>query len=112
MMSRSERRLAESEQQADSALRFAGVSSFFPVLPIGADGLARGRSQSSVARSAIRRTRAQRAHFTVTLRGERISGTEDGPGPVLQARSSAQRYGGYRRPAESEAAYLVAASRP
>jgi hypothetical protein len=61
----------------------------------------RGRSQSSVARSAIQRTRAQRAHFTVTLRGERMPGTEDGPRPVFQARPSAQRYGGYRRPAEA-----------
>jgi hypothetical protein len=59
---------------------------------------------------AIRRTRAQRAHLTVTLRGERMPGTEDGPGPVLQARPSAQRYGGGRRPAEAGQPDLAAAA--
>ena len=46
-------------------------------------------------------TRPQGAPLTVILRGKRMPGTEDGPGPVLQARPSTQRYGGYRRPAEA-----------
>ena len=37
--------------------------------------------------------------MTVILRGKRMPGTEDGPGPVWQARVIGQRYGGYRLPA-------------
>ena len=39
--------------------------------------------------------------MTVILRGKRMPGTEDGPGPILQVRSSGQRNGGYRLPADA-----------
>jgi hypothetical protein len=37
--------------------------------------------------------------LTVILRGERMPGTEDGPGPVFAAAIIDTAYGGYRRPA-------------
>ena len=61
---------------------------------------------------AIRRTRPQGAPLTVILSGKRMPGTEDGQGPLLQARSSTQRNGGDRRPAEAGQPGLAAASRP
>ena len=76
-------------------------ASLFPVLPIGADGLAGQDRCSRVALAPIAvATRPQGAPLTVILGGKRKPGTEDGPGP-LQARPSRQRYGGDRRPAEA-----------
>ncbi len=37
----------------------------------------------------------------MVLPGKMMAGTEDGQGPVLQARSSMKRYGGYCLPAEA-----------
>jgi hypothetical protein len=48
----------------------------------------------------------------MVLRGKRMPGTEDGSGPLSQARPLGQRYGGDRRPAGTGQPDLAAAARP
>lgn len=72
-------------------------TSLCPVLPIGADGLAEQDHCSRVGACAHHAvTRPEGAPLTVSLCGERMPGTEDGPGPVFASAASAQRDGGYR----------------
>ncbi len=70
----------------------------FPVLLTGAMSC-RPRSLSSVARSAIRRTRAQRAHFTVIWRGERMPGAWRTARPARAGAVIGDRWGASRLPA-------------
>jgi hypothetical protein len=68
---------AVARTQVCYACRRSAGSSVWAILSIGAI-MCRGRSQSRVARSAIRGTRAQRALLTVILVGSRLERREDG----------------------------------
>jgi hypothetical protein len=59
-------------------------------------GLCRGSSQSGVARSAIRRTRAQRVLLTVSFRGDRIARREEDGPAALAIEVTSVRDGGDR----------------
>ena len=67
---------ATAWQKVGGILPSLGATSFLAILPIGAI-MCRGRSQSRVARSAIRRTRAQRA-LLMSYTGGFGSGSDPG----------------------------------